>query len=121
MELAFDHLHVDSTGFPSRIAAAAAESQRASLPDWSGLRARFLAAHALRRELALACAMQPAGGSFMDESMPVLAAGRGDAAREPFNCSQDVNLTASANGKSLGANDDDVVGNLWPTSEEAYD
>ncbi len=121
MDLAFDHLRMDSTGFSSSIAATSGDSQRSCLPDWNGLKARFLAAHALRRELERACAIQPAGGSFLIESEPVLAAVRGIAARGSFKSSRHVNPTASGNGKPLSAFEDYIVGNPDPASEEVYD
>ncbi len=121
MELAFDHVRVDSAGFSGGLTVPGCESRHASLPDWSGLKARFIAAHALRRELALTFAAEPAGGSFLAESEPVLAAGRGNTAQNDANPSRDVNPTASANGKPLGAIEDHIVGNPDPASEEEYD
>lgn len=121
MDLAFDHLRLDSAGFPRRFVAPTGESQLVGAPDWRSLKARFLAAHALRRELALACAAEPAGGSFRNESAPVLAAGRGSASDVICNSSQAVNPTASANSKPLGAIEDYIVGNPDPASEEVYD
>lgn len=121
MELDFDQLRPDSFGFSGRFPATGAESQRAGMPDWSGIKARFIAAHALRRELALTCAAEPAGGSFLAESELILAAGRVNAVPGTANSSQRVNPTASANGKPLGAIEDHIVGNPDPTSEEEYD
>ena len=121
MELVFDQLRQDLSGFSGSYAASGDESRRAGLPDWSGIKARFLAAHALRRELALAWASEPGGGSFLAESEPVLAASRGSAAINNANSSRAINPTASANGKPLGAIEDDIVGNPDPASEEEYD
>jgi hypothetical protein len=121
MELAFDHLRPDSTGFSGRLLAPEGESHRAGLPDWSGIKARFIAAHALRRELALASAAEPAGGSFIAESELVLAASRANALHNEANSSRHVNPTASANSKPLGAIEDYIVGNPDPASEEEYD
>jgi len=57
-------------------------------PDWTALRARFLAIHALRQALAAGVdAILPAG-AFVDAGRAVLA-----------SCRQAVNHTYSANGK----------------------
>ena len=104
MELAFDH-----QGLNRAAQFDLAGDLNPGLPDWAGIKARFLAAHALRRELAAGGSLV-AGGSFTDESAHVLAAQR--------ESSLPVNLTASANGKTPFAMENQIAGNPCPASEE---
>ncbi|MEO7383682.1 MAG: hypothetical protein ABIU18_02000 [Novosphingobium sp.] len=81
-----------------------------STPDWHGLKTRFLAAHALRREMELQNAAAVAGGSFTSESAQVLASRREN--------SRGVNPNASANGKTPHAIETDIADPPYPASEE---
>jgi hypothetical protein len=61
-------------------------------PDWTGLRARFIATHALRRSLESAVAGAIPAGGFLAAAEAVLASARGEAAV--------VNRICSGNGKA---------------------
>jgi hypothetical protein len=104
MDLGFDHqtLLQGSPFAPSR----AAEMQPAhAVPvlDWIGLKARFIAAHALRREMHAAVLATPPGGSFVAAGAQVL-----DWQRK---WSPDVNRTDLANVKGLSGIPTPVAGN----------
>jgi len=64
-------------------------------PDWTSLKARFLASHALNRALFSAAGQAAAGGSFPAAGALVLAQNR-----LPLS---DVNLVALGNGKAPSA------------------
>ncbi len=64
-------------------------------PEWAGLRARFMAIHALRHELGTNADSLLPGGNFVSAGEAVLAASRQHPAA--------VNLTCSANGKVVSA------------------
>ncbi|MFM6931216.1 MAG: hypothetical protein ACKOUT_03110 [Novosphingobium sp.] len=101
---------------PSSLEASsvpAARNPRTGPLDWHALKSRFLAAHALRRELAEATNGAFSGGSFTDSGADALAALREFAAA--------VNLTASANGKGLSAIDAHVIDTPTPMTKENYD
>ena len=83
MELGFDH--------QTLARALDAEPQTGAALDWAGLRARFVAVHALRRALGNGHAESP-GGSFIAAGSHVLAVNR-----EVF---APVNPNASANRKA---------------------
>ena len=68
--------------------AADVETRR---PEWSALRARFVALHALRRSLADRGESAHPGGAFLDRGATVLATCR--------PAPSGVNLTCSAYGK----------------------
>lgn len=70
-----------------------AEDPLAREPEWSGLRARFLALHALRRTLAASAVAALPAGSFILAGEAVLAACRSGGER--------VNSVYSGNGKGL--------------------
>ncbi|WP_144039876.1 hypothetical protein [Novosphingobium sp. TH158] len=90
-------------------ATAPAEETGRAL-DWHALKSRFVAAHALRRELAESAS---AGGSFILAGSQALASLR--------ESSVAVNLTALANGKGQAGIDADVIGTPTPMTEESYD
>lgn len=75
-------------------------------PDWAGLRARFLAIHALRRALATSGPAALAAGSFADAAAAVL-----DSCREEL---AGVNLVYSANSKAAAHITGPVVGHPTP-------
>lgn len=82
--------------------------------DWSGLRARFLAGHALRDVLGAPQNRGVSGGSFDAESARRL--GAYVVAQEPGLAS--VNPTALGDGKDQGGKNQPVIGNTWPATEE---
>ncbi len=92
---------------------AGAQNARPGPLDWQALKARFQAAHALRRELAEAANGAFSGGSFTDSGADALAALREFASA--------VNLTASGNGKGLSAIDAHVIDTPNSVTEENYD
>lgn len=101
---------------PSSLEAASSGSARNALAqplDWHALKSRFMAAHALRQELADAANGAFSGGSFIESGADALAALREFAAS--------VNRNASANGKALSANDAHVIDTPTPMTEENYD
>ena len=104
MDLNFDHSALcDLAGYsPSPV-------EHRCTPDWPGLKARFVAAHALRREIVLQNAVA-AGGSFTSETAGVLASRREN--------SQRVNRNASANCKPPHANEANIAGASYPASED---
>ena len=79
-------------GFSAESLAGDSHPASAPLLDWSGLRARFLAAHALRRALDLSANADPAGGSFVLAGAQVLEIAR--------QMSTPVNPTVLCNGKA---------------------
>lgn len=81
--------------------------------DWYAIKARFLAAHALRRELAEAASGAFSGGSFTVSGADALAALREFASA--------VNLDASGNSKGLSAIDTHVIDTPNSVTEESYD
>jgi hypothetical protein len=109
MELGFDH-QVLLQGSPF---AASRVAEMPSLPtgsgpatsalDWAGLKARFIAVHALRREMVAERAATPPGGSFVVAGGQVL-----DWQRKS---SPVVNPTGSGNIKGLSGIEAFVVGN----------
>jgi len=74
---------------------AATDGAPARHPDWAGLRARFLAIHALHRTLADGVDARLPGGAFAQAGEAVLQACRPDGRR--------VNPLCSANGKVASA------------------
>lgn len=92
MELGFDHHDLLGTADSAK-ADARSYPGEAPAPEWAGLKARFLAAHGLRRELAEGAQAGSTGGSFTAASADVLASGR--------KISPGVNPTTLANGKAL--------------------
>ena len=80
------------------------------MPDWNGIKARFLAAHALRRELLRNPDLLGAGGSFTAAAPGVLAANRQNMSG--------VNHTALANSKSPSAKRAACAGIPTPAGEE---
>lgn len=92
---------------------ARAQNPRPGPLDWHAIKARFIAAHALRRELADAANGAFSGGSFTDSGADALAALREFASA--------VNLTASGNGKGLSAIDAHVIDTPNSVTEENYD
>jgi hypothetical protein len=62
-------------------------------PDWSGIRARFVALHALRRSIESATVAAIPAGSFMAAGRAVLACARGETPA--------VNPICSGNGKAV--------------------
>ena len=105
MELAFNHLRAFG-----QAAATGDGAAPGPMPDWNGIKARFLAAHALRRELMLNANLMTAGGSFTAAGPGVLAANRHN-----MLC---VNHTALANGKSPSATRAAFAGIPTPAGEE---
>jgi hypothetical protein len=80
-------------GLDDAVAGAGGDSPALRTPDWSALRARFLAIHGLRASLATRDeAVLPCGG-FLEDGGAVLASCRRDG--EP------VNPVYSANGKAV--------------------
>ena len=69
--------------------------------DWRGLKARFAAAHALRRALQDGAEMQP-GGSFSTDAAGILAMNRA--------LLSDVNPNDLANGKEPDGIEANIVG-----------
>ena len=99
MEMGFDHRN-----WPQDRAAARPES--GEVPDWAGLRARFLAAEALRRAAqdgGLNSAALPVHGSFDD------AAAQNIATYANGECA--VNRTDSTDGKAPAGIDRIQAGN----------
>ena len=92
MELGFDHYDLLGTVDSVRADVPSARGASTAL-EWAGLKARFLAAHGLRRELAQGAEACSTGGSFTAASARVLASGR--------KTSLAVNPTALANVKAL--------------------
>ncbi len=86
------------------------QSDVLATPDWFGLKARFLAAHALRREIESQGAAATAGGSFTSETAHVLASWR--------ETSRGVNPIASANCKPPHASKTNIADHTYPASEE---
>ena len=75
-----------------------AESSAPVHPDWSDLRARFAAIHALHRSLEVERAGHVPAGSFFDSARAVLRSSRATT-RTGVG---DVNLTCSAKVKQAG-------------------
>lgn len=96
MELGFDHHDLLGSADSAKADAPSAWVP-APAPEWAGLKARFLAAHGLRRAMAEVAnngsSAGSGGGSFTAASAEVLASGR--------EASPAVNPTALANGKAL--------------------
>lgn len=107
MEMGFAPSSLEASSVPG------AQNARPGPLDWHALKSRFLAAHALRRELAEAANGGFSGGSFTDSGADALA-----ALREFANA---VNLTASGNGKGLSAIDAHVIDTPTSVTEENYD
>jgi hypothetical protein len=75
--------------------------------DWTGLHARLAAAHAARRMLLAECADEPvSGGSFDSRTAETIF-----AFDEALSA---VNLTDSADGKSVAGNEIDVTAAIVP-------
>lgn len=104
MEMAFAPSALMANG------VTAAQDGAATPLDWHSLKARFVVAHALRRELAGTADSRFAGGSFVVSGAEALAAIR--------KTSDAVNLTASGNGKSPSAIVPHVTGIPTPMTEE---
>ncbi|MFM5906774.1 MAG: hypothetical protein ACKOPO_04205 [Novosphingobium sp.] len=101
---------------PSSLAAnrASTAQEPACAPlEWHALRSRFVAAHALRHELAANDLSRVAAGSFVHSGAMALASLR--------ESSTAVNLTASANGKPQFGIEAIVTGTPTPMTEERYD
>jgi hypothetical protein len=107
MEMGFAPSSLEASSVPG------AQNARPGPLDWQALKARFLAAHALRRELADATHGAFSGGSFTDSGADALAALREFASA--------VNLTASGNRKTPSANDANVIDTPTSVTEENYD
>lgn len=105
MDLTFDH-----SALRDLAGSSSAHVDAQATPDWFGIKARFLAAHALRREIALQGSAFAPGGSFTSESAGVLAARRENSTA--------VNPNASGNGKPLYANAANIAGHTYPAREE---
>ncbi|MEO5598947.1 MAG: hypothetical protein ABIQ66_10045 [Novosphingobium sp.] len=104
MDLGFDHqkwLQSPPTS-PSRTPEMAPDRTVPAL-DWIGLKARFIAAHALRREMLVAAQATPPGGDFVTAGEQVL-----DWQRKS---SPDVNPTGLGNVKGLTGITTPVAGN----------
>lgn len=84
----------------------AAEPGQGRQPDWAGLRARFVAIHALRRTLATGAESLLPYGGFAEAGQAVLHACRADGRR--------VNPVCSANGKVTAAIMDAVAASPTP-------
>jgi hypothetical protein len=84
------------------------------LLDWQGLRARFLASSATRRELGTDRPAAAAGGSFHDDSARILN-GYGTT---PTRGLAPVNPSALGDGKAPDGKTQPVAGNKWPVIEE---
>ena len=69
--------------------------------DWAGLRARFAAAHAVRRELSRESGLPARSGSFAQRSALPLAVG---------NSYPDVNRTGLADGKDQAGMSQAIAG-----------
>ena len=105
MDLRFDHGAMrELAGF------APPQSDDLASPDWFGLKARFVAAHALRREFESQSAATALGGSFTSETAHVLASRR--------QTEQAVNLKASAICKAPHANEANIADHYYPAREE---
>lgn len=105
MELGFDH-----SDLLGGLQSPPAESARANLLDWAGLKARFLAAHALRIELERLNAEEPPGGSFLLAGERVLSL--------TCSASRGVNPSALGKGKESSAIESDIPGFASPAIEE---
>jgi len=119
MELAFDHQAL-LQGSPFSASRAAhmlppltGYGPATSTLDWAGLKARFLAAHALRREMAAERLATPPGGSF--------AVAGGQVLEWQRKSSPVVNPTGSGNIKGLSGIETSVVGNPPSTIEDCHD
>ena len=82
--------------------------------DWQGLRARFLAGHAMRRAFGTPGRPTVPSGSFDDESARILN-GYGVAPPERL---PPVNSTASGDGNAPGGTNQPVTGKKRPAIEE---
>ena len=77
------------------------------LLDWQGLRARLIAAHALRREVSSIPSETVAASASFDRAV----AGELSVLCDSLHL---VNLSASANGKSLGGIEANIGGAITP-------
>ena len=107
MDLGFEHQALlQSSPFPASRMAEMLSPPAAPTLDWAGLKARFIAAHALRREMVEERAGTPPGGSFTAAGSQVL-----DWQRK---LSPAVNPTGLGNVKGLSGKTTVVVGNPLP-------
>jgi len=103
MEMGFDHETLRTgalTGTP--VTPEMLAPQAISAFDWPGLRARFIAVHALRRALISHELADDCGGSFTQAGAQVLAAAR--------QSSSLINPTALGNLKGLQGKDASAAG-----------